>query len=401
MKINFEQIMHEGFTALNEGKLKDAEMHYRTALEVKPNDVTAYNNLGITLNKLGKLEEAEVNFRKAIDVKSDFAEAHNNLANMLKELNKTDEAVESYKKAIEAKPDYVDAYYNLGLLQKKLNKLYDAESTLKKVIALKPEQEIAYNQLGKLMLFFTDNGRRSEAEAYFKKAIELKPNYSEAINNLSLLLRQNELLKNLEQRKSKDRIKANFIKKVYTKLFDNNFRLSPNPFISYRKVEPELLACLYKINSTKLDYMKKRDARYGNGSTNEDWQLFKNNLPILKMVEKDLTNIISQVVKSEIYILDSFFNILGAGSGSLPHQHLNMFDTTNNLIKKKFVFAYYLTEGDKNCREPGVFKLYDPDKEILPSEGTIVVFPAGQKHSAVYDGKTDRVMIGINFYSLT
>ena len=33
-------------------------------------------------------------------------------------------------------------------------------------------------------------------------------------------------------------------------------------------------------------------------------------------------------------------------------------------------------------------------------EGMIAIFPASRKHSAVYNGKTDRVMIGINFYSL-
>ena len=38
--------------------------------------------------------------------------------------------------------------------------------------------------------------------------------------------------------------------------------------------------------------------------------------------------------------------------------------------------------------------------KILPSEGTIVIFPANRFHSASYGGKTDRVMIGVNFYSL-
>ena len=42
----------------------------------------------------------------------------------------------------------------------------------------------------------------------------------------------------------------------------------------------------------------------------------------------------------------------------------------------------------------------DPDDEILPSDGSIIIFPSSRSHSAVYDGKTDRVMIGVNFYSL-
>ena len=47
-----------------------------------------------------------------------------------------------------------------------------------------------------------------------------------------------------------------------------------------------------------------------------------------------------------------------------------------------------------------MFKLYEPDEEILPSVGTIIIIPTERLHSAVYGGDEDRVMIGVNFYSL-
>ena len=72
----------------------------------------------------------------------------------------------------------------------------------------------------------------------------------------------------------------------------------------------------------------------------------------------------------------------------------------NLTVDQKFSLTYYLDIGDQDCSEPGVLKLQDPNKEILPSEGMIVIFPASRKHSAVYNGAKDRVMIGINFYSL-
>ena len=56
--------------------------------------------------------------------------------------------------------------------------------------------------------------------------------------------------------------------------------------------------------------------------------------------------------------------------------------------------------GDQNCSEPGIYKLYEPYEEILPSAGTIIIIPAARMHSAVYGGDKDRVMIGVNFYSL-
>ena len=82
--------------------------------------------------------------------------------------------------------------------------------------------------------------------------------------------------------------------------------------------------------------------------------------------------------------------------------HLNTLDKdpSLNLAKQKFSLVYYLSVGDQNCSEPGILKLYDPSEDILPCEGMIVIMPGDRLHSAVYNGKKDRVMIGVNFYSL-
>ena len=152
-----------------------------------------------------------------------------------------------------------------------------------------------------------------------------------------------------------------------------------------------------EIDSTEIDNTK--DIRYGNGKFS-DYELFENNSSILKLVEKDLTDIIKQAVNSDIFIIDSFFNILRTGSGLASHHHINDFDRKHKLSDQKYSLTYYLCVGDQNCNEPGILKLYEPNEEILPSEGTIVIFPANRYHSAVYGGKTDRLMIGVNFYSL-
>ena len=42
----------------------------------------------------------------------------------------------------------------------------------------------------------------------------------------------------------------------------------------------------------------------------------------------------------------------------------------------------------------------NPEEDILPTKGLIAIFPADRKHSSTYNGKKDRIMIGVNFYSL-
>ena len=387
MEMTVDQMMQQAKLALNESKLEEAEFLFQNILQAQPTHYKAHNNLGGILLKLGKLDEAEVSFKKAIEYKPEFEVAYYNLGITQEKLGKLDEAEVSFKKAIEYKPDYFEAHNNLGITQEKLGRLDEAETSYKKAIEYKPEFEVAYYNLG---IAQEKLGRSDEAETSYKKAIEYKPDYFEAHKNLNTILRQNKLLLKIEQvRNSKKKIKVSNL--------GADIGLAINPFISKRKVNTELLAKLYKINSVELD--KTKDVRYGNGRCS-NYQLFENNSSIIQTVKKDLTYIMSQAVKSDIYIIESFFNILCSGSGLTSHKHLHDFDEAHGLINKKYALTYYLSVGDQNCSEPGILKLYDPDEEILPSEGTIVILPAGRSHSVVYGGKIDRVMIGVNFYSL-
>ena len=156
------------------------------------------------------------------------------------------------------------------------------------------------------------------------------------------------------------------------------------------------------MNSRGLDETRGHDARYGRGRCSRDFNMFEDDRSIIKTVTKDLMSIMAKAVKSKVYIYDSFFNILGAGGGTTPHRHLNDLDKDIgfDLGKQKYSLVYYLSVGDQHCSEPGMLKLYEPSEDILPCEGMITIIPASRMHSAIYGGKTDRVMIGVNFYSL-
>jgi hypothetical protein len=179
---------------------------------------------------------------------------------------------------------------------------------------------------------------------------------------------------------------------------DFDSKLNSNPLILSRAVEIELIEKLYEMTSRKLDSTK--DARFGNGSCSPNFQLFEDESSIMKTVSSDLIRILSDAVKSKTYVYDSFFNILGAGGGSTPHDHITTHDNAMDIWKQKYSLVYYLSVGDQDCNEPGVLKFYSSDEDILPCEGMIIIVPATRQHSAVYSGKTDRIMIGVNFYAL-
>ena len=390
--------IQQAIKAHKEGRIEEAERLYRSISKNQPTNLAAYNNLGVILQNLGRLDEAEINYRKVIELKPDYGEAHYNLGITLQGLHKFGEAETSYRKAIELKPDYANVYFNLGNTLRKINKLSEAEKNYRKAIELKPNYAESYLNLGAALKVL---GKSDEAEISYRKAIEIKPDYVEAHHNLEVLLKQKRLLSKIEQaKKSEINTKISLFKKNFSKLFKSDIRLNSNPVVLSRKVEAELISQLYKINTRKLNDVNPNIAPcYGNGR-NSDYNLFKNNFSTIKIVTKDLINIMKEAVKSDIFIMESFFNIFQNGGGIISHNHLNRFDTVHGLLNKKFSLSYYLDIGDQNCSEPGTLKLQDPDREILPSEGMIVIFPASRKHSATYGGEKDRVMIGVNFYSL-
>ena len=180
---------------------------------------------------------------------------------------------------------------------------------------------------------------------------------------------------------------------------DFNSKLTSNPLILKRAVESELINNLYEMKLLELD--KVKDPSYGN-ARGSGYELFTASRSIIKIVEGDLINIIEKAIKTNVYIDDSFFTILGSGGGVDLHNHIGDIDKDPNLnlASQKYSLVYYLTVGDQECKEPGILKLYDPIENILPRDGMITIFPAERYHSVTYNGKKDRVMIGINFYCL-
>ena len=337
------------------GRISESLVASQKSVQLGPLDAEAHYNLGNTLKEQGRLEEAEASYRQAITLKPDFAVAHNNLGVMLQELGRLDEAEASCRQAIELKPDYAEAHYNLGSTLQNLSK-YD------------------------------------EAETNFKKAIELKPDYEAAHHNLDILLKEKHLLSIIFKTRK-------YIKKNKVSSIESSVGLTSNPYITHRNVEVSLLKDFYSNKFKKLDETRKRDARYGNGKCS-DFKFFKNDSLIIKNIEADLIGIMKKAVNSDIHIFDSFLNIFQAGSGTTPHTHITNFDKTQGFVKQKYSLTYYLSVGDQDCSQPGNLQLYSPYEEIKLSEGMVVINPADRKHCAVYNGKKDRVMIGVNFYSL-
>ena len=381
MKLTVNQIFKKAEQEIKKSNFKNAIYFYKSISKIEPLNFNAYLFLGLTLDKIGNHTEAKENYEKVIKIKPNCADAYYNLANFFINSNDFNKAKENLEKAITFKTDFAYAYYNLGNIFYLTKNFSKAKIQYKKAIKYKPDYTDAYFNLGNTL---KDLGELESAEFNFKKVLSLTPNYSYPVKNcLEETFKFKKLLSN--------------IKNNDNELDHLNFK--NKPFITSRPVEKNLIKYLYKIKSRKFD--ETIDARYGSGGRcSLDFDLFNDNDAIIKNVSKDIIEICENIFNKKIYVFDSFFNILNTSGGTTPHAHLSEFDRSLGFINRKYSLVYYVSTGDKNCSNPGILKLHEPDGEILPEEGMIVIIPANHKHSAVYNGKKDRILIGVNFYCL-
>ena len=118
-----EQILNQAIQYHLKGNIPEAAKCYQLFINQGFKDHRVFSNYGVILQSLGKLKEAELSYRKAIELNPGFADAHSNLGNILRDLGKLKEAELSYRKAIELNPDLAEAHSNLGSILRDLGKL--------------------------------------------------------------------------------------------------------------------------------------------------------------------------------------------------------------------------------------------------------------------------------------
>lgn len=96
-----------GLIASQELRWADAEMHYRRALKLQPEDSLTLNSLGVALQRQGKREEARQTYLRAVVVDPNNAEAQRNMGRTM-HLKPDDPAYNHLPR--EVKEEYVTAH---------------------------------------------------------------------------------------------------------------------------------------------------------------------------------------------------------------------------------------------------------------------------------------------------
>lgn len=135
----YELNYHLGIAYSHKQKWDQVKNHYltATAIDILPTlKLGAYNNLGNLYKNEGNLPEAEILYKTMLQIDPNFAIAYYNLGMTLKAMGHLSDAIALYQQAIRLNPEYAEAYQNLGVVFYKLGRVTESLDAFKTAIQL-------------------------------------------------------------------------------------------------------------------------------------------------------------------------------------------------------------------------------------------------------------------------
>ena len=97
--------------------LKDFDQSLKAlkkVIELNPNYVDAYYNIGVVLNDQGKIDKAIEAYQRCISLFPNYTDSYINMGQGLRAQGKHEKALEAFITAESIKPDHPEAYFNIG-----------------------------------------------------------------------------------------------------------------------------------------------------------------------------------------------------------------------------------------------------------------------------------------------
>jgi tetratricopeptide (TPR) repeat protein len=127
------------------------------------------------------LSQSETYLKKAIQIYPDYLDAYNNLGTVLKNQTKYGEAIQVYRKNIELDPNYSKNYYNLAVVFFEAKKYSKCIEYMQQYVQLKPNSSQAYFIMAQAA---EANQVFNQAIAFAQQCLQINPNQLNVLNFL-------------------------------------------------------------------------------------------------------------------------------------------------------------------------------------------------------------------------
>jgi len=158
------------------------EVASRYDLRLNPQNQLIHCTFGDYLEKKGRIAEAIIQYREALEIDPAPAPIHYALANALLHGGQVDEAMAQYETTLAIDPRYAEARDELGIALAQKGRVDEAVAQFQKALELDPNLVPAHTNLG-VALFRT--GHLDEAIVQFQDVVQLRPHDGNAQQNLA------------------------------------------------------------------------------------------------------------------------------------------------------------------------------------------------------------------------
>ena len=178
------------------GNNEEAIEAYKQAIQLAPEQIFAWNNLGNLCTKIGRNDEALVAFQKAIGCNQKDPIAWNGLGNMYQKIGYLDDAITAYRKSIQYMPSFAQPWNGLGDTYVSVGRLEDAINAYQQATQLNKHYVLPWIHLGSI---YSKQERLRDALRAYQHASTLDPKNSMIWNELGLVLSRQHAYKDAEQ----------------------------------------------------------------------------------------------------------------------------------------------------------------------------------------------------------
>lgn len=169
---------------MRSGDYEKAEDLLKKAIEINPNFIDPYNNLGIIYLMQDKVDEAIDAFQRVVDLYPFFIVGRLNLGRALLKKGRTEEALEHYKRAEKLGAVEPEVCLDIAYIYFKIGEMEEAVKSYKKALKLNPEFYTAHFGLGQIYLSINS---QDKAQFEFEQVVRLKPDYAPVYYNLGMI----------------------------------------------------------------------------------------------------------------------------------------------------------------------------------------------------------------------
>jgi tetratricopeptide (TPR) repeat protein len=172
----------KGKKCLDRGEVAEAVTQFRRATALLATNASAWNYLGVALQRAGQPDDAASAYQTALRLDRDLVEAHFNLGVLSLEQNRPDLAKAELTAYTLRRPNDAAGWLKLGFAQLRAGDLLPSERSFSTMLSLKTDEAEAYNGLGLARL---QSGKYREAAQFFAAAVQARPDFGPALENLA------------------------------------------------------------------------------------------------------------------------------------------------------------------------------------------------------------------------